>query len=83
MKKNWIWINGEVKPHWGVKFRKVIDLKDVVTAEIRIAAENDCILYIDGKEVFRGCNPEYYNNKSWTSLKCNFSTGKHVIAIWA
>ena len=83
MTKNWIWIDGEIKQHWAVKFRKVVSFNCDITAEIRIAAENDCILYIDGEEIFRGCNPEYYNNKSWTTLQHNFKRGKHVIAIWA
>ena len=61
---DWIWTFGEVKPHWAVKFRKVFNCDCDVTAKIRIAAENDCILYIDGEEIFRGINPEYYNNKS-------------------
>ncbi|MBR7128155.1 MAG: hypothetical protein IKD09_06185, partial [Lentisphaeria bacterium] len=83
MESNWIWTFGEVKPHWAVKFRKVFSCDDNLTAKIRIATENDCILYIDGEEIFRGCNPEYYNNKSWTTLQHNFKSGKHVIAIWA
>lgn len=80
---DWIWTFGEVKPHWAVKFRKVFNCDCDVTAKIRIAAENDCILYIDGEEIFRGINPEYYNNKSWTNLQYDFKSGKHVIAIWA
>ena len=58
MQSNWIWKFGEVKSHWAVKFRKVFSCDDNLTAKIRIAAENDCILYIDGEEVFRGINPE-------------------------
>lgn len=79
-----IWKNDGVRePHQYCCFRKRFDLShDRTGLQIRISADTDFILYLDGAEVGRGQFTDYPARKTWTDVPLdNLNAGSHLIAI--
>lgn len=80
----WIWSSsGAAKsaPPGKVYFRKEVELDNVVSGEVMLSADNEFVLYVNGKRVASG---EEWSKPVWVDLKPHLaSNGKNVIAVEA
>lgn len=79
--ETWIWCAGEPRPHWAVNFRRTFEIPAGGCGLLRIAAENDFVLHLDGAEILRGQYRDFPKNKTFTTLEIPLAAGRHALAV--
>ncbi len=82
MIETWIWSTGTICRHWAVNFRKTFETAAGGHGILRIAAENDFVVHLDGVELLRGQYRDFPENKTFTTLEIPLAAGPHTFAVF-
>ncbi len=80
-KADFIWAKPPFEKHHSVDFRKKFTVKNATEGIIKICAESDFVLYLDGEEILRNQYQDYPEYLHYQETEFKLSDGEHVLAV--
>jgi hypothetical protein len=80
-KADFIWAKPPFEKHHSVDFRKKFTVKNATEGIIKICAESDFVLYLDGVEILRNQYQDYPEYLHYQETEFKLSDGEHVLAV--
>ena len=77
----WIWSNPPFEKHSFCDFRRKFTLPEAGRCIVRIAAETDFVLFMDGREILRGQYQDYPEYRRYSQVEVDLTSGSHCLAV--